>query len=109
MLHGRPFFFFSHFYVYRIDGVPPENLLFVRNFLFCATTLIFKRFGIEAFWRGIDRARLLLWLLDLALFVYYLPVLALLLHLHALALPSDFFFQTLFPAADFLEHLLVDV
>ena len=56
--HGRHFFFFKHLYFYRIVGVPPEDLLFVRNFLFSATDLLVERFGTEVFWRGIDPARL---------------------------------------------------
>ena len=98
MLHGRHFFFFNHFYVYRIDGVPPGNLLVVRNFLFFSAVLLFKSFGIEVFWREIDQARLWpwLWLLYLSLFV----------HLPMLALLSIFSIHHLFPASDFFQRLL---
>ena len=105
MLHGRHFFFFSRIYVYGIDEVAPGNLLFARDFVFCAIELLSKRVGIEVFWRGVDRARLWPWLLDLALFVHLL-LLALLLNLHVLALLSLFFVQRLFPAADFWQPFI---
>ena len=103
--HGRHFFFFKHLYFYSIVGVPPEDLIFVRNFLFSATDLLVERFGTEIFWRGIDRARLWLWLLGLALFVHLLAF-AFFLDLPVLDLLSVFFVRHLFPAVDSPKHFL---
>ena len=71
MHQGRHFFFFNHFYVYLIDGVPPDNILFVCNSFLCASAFLFARLDSEPFWLGVDRARLWPWLLDLALFVRF--------------------------------------
>ena len=93
--HSRNFLFFKHFYVYLVDDVPPENLLFVWKFLFRVTALFLGRLWIEVFGGEVDWARFWPWLLDLAFF----------LHLLVLALRSIFLVR-LFSATGVLQHLV---